>query len=115
MGSFDGAEICELIRIYLLEKLSPILGKENFGLYRDDALVLDNSTIGAVLERMRKDIISIFKNECLFYYIRNKSHPSTLFGCYIQPINRKLFPIQKVNNKPLYTNTKSNHAYTIIK
>ena len=28
MGSFDGAEICEIIRIYLLEKLSPLLGKE---------------------------------------------------------------------------------------
>ena len=25
MGSFDGAEICEIIGIYLLEKLSPLL------------------------------------------------------------------------------------------
>ena len=36
MRSFDGAEICEIVGIYLLEKLSPLLGKENFGLNRDD-------------------------------------------------------------------------------
>ena len=32
--SFDWAEICEIVGIYLLEKLSPLLGKENFGLQR---------------------------------------------------------------------------------
>ena len=40
MGSFDGNEICEIVGIYLLEKLSPLLGKENFGLYRDFGLAL---------------------------------------------------------------------------
>ena len=30
MGSFDGAEICEIVGIYLLDKLSNLLGKENF-------------------------------------------------------------------------------------
>ena len=27
MGSFDGTEVCEIVGIYLLEKLSPLLGK----------------------------------------------------------------------------------------
>ena len=40
MGSFDGNEICEIVGIYLLEKLSPLLGKEKFGLYRDFGLAL---------------------------------------------------------------------------
>ena len=65
MGSFDGAEICEIVGIYLLKKLSPLLGKENFGLYRDDGLATVNSSSGPVLDKMRKDIISIFKNEGL--------------------------------------------------
>ena len=29
MGSFDGAEVCELVGLYLLDKLSKILGKDN--------------------------------------------------------------------------------------
>ena len=55
MGSFDGAQICEIIGIYLLEKVSPLLRKENFGLYRDDGLATVNSSSGPVLDRMRKD------------------------------------------------------------
>ena len=38
MGSLDGAEVCELVRLYLLDKLSAITGKPSTGLYRDDGL-----------------------------------------------------------------------------
>lgn len=36
MGSFDEAEISELVGLYVLSKLSVLLRKENVGLYRDD-------------------------------------------------------------------------------
>ena len=44
MGSFSGAEICELVGLYIQSKLEKILPKSNFGLYRDDglALLMDN-------------------------------------------------------------------------
>ena len=29
MGSFDGAEICELVGLFLLDRLASVLGKEN--------------------------------------------------------------------------------------
>ena len=95
MGSFDGTEICGIVGIYLLEKLPPLLGKENFRLYRDDGLATVSSSSGPVLYRMRKDITSILKTWGSFYYNRDKSHRKRLFWCYIQPINRKVFPIQK--------------------
>jgi hypothetical protein len=38
MGSFDGAEICELVRLFILNHLGKRFGKENIGLYRDDGL-----------------------------------------------------------------------------
>ena len=40
MGSFDGAEICELVGIYILTHLSKIVPKKNVGLYRDDGLLI---------------------------------------------------------------------------
>ena len=40
MGSFDGAEIYELVGLYIQSKLEKILPKSNFGLYRDDGLVV---------------------------------------------------------------------------
>ena len=65
MGSFDGAEICELVGLYLLDKLSSLIGRKNVGLYRDDGLAAINSSSGPVLDKMRKNIIALFKNEGL--------------------------------------------------
>ena len=65
MGSFDGAEVCELVGLYLLDKLSKLLGKDNVGLYRDDGLAAVKSTSGPVSDKMRKNIITLFKNDSL--------------------------------------------------
>ena len=45
MGSYDGAEICELVGLFLLHELSTIIPKDLTGLYRDDGLaILQNSS-----------------------------------------------------------------------
>ena len=36
MGSYDGAEICELVGLYILQVLGEKYGKDKIGLYRDD-------------------------------------------------------------------------------
>ena len=64
-GSFDGAEICELVGLYLLDKLSTLIGRKNVGLYRDNKLATINSSSGPVLDKMRKNIIALFKKERL--------------------------------------------------
>ena len=38
MGSYDGAEVCELVGIYLLHQVNTEFPNINFGLYRDDVL-----------------------------------------------------------------------------
>lgn len=43
MGSYDGAQACELIGLYMLSKLTPLL-KSSVGLYRDDGLIACNAT-----------------------------------------------------------------------
>ena len=40
MGSFDGAEICKLVGLYVQSKLEKIFPKSNFELYRADELAL---------------------------------------------------------------------------
>ena len=40
MGSYNRAEFCELARIYLLGKLSPLIGIKNVGLSRDEVTIL---------------------------------------------------------------------------
>ena len=51
MGSFDGAEVCELVGLYLLhllqETTTPVSSGVDLGLYRDDLLgVTRGSEVG---------------------------------------------------------------------
>ena len=63
MGNFDGAEICELVVIYMLNVLGEKYGKERVGLYRDDGLASFENVSGPQAEKIRKDVIKIFKQE----------------------------------------------------
>ena len=65
MGSFDRAEICELVGLYFIDKLLRLIGRKNIELYRDDGLGAINNSSGPVLVKMRKNIIALFKNEDL--------------------------------------------------
>ena len=61
MGSFDGAELCELIGIYiqsLLVNSIELIEKENTGLYRDDGLILLRNINSQQTDRLRKRIIN---------------------------------------------------------
>ena len=40
MGSYDGAEICELVDLFILNRLRKKFGKKNLGLYRDNGLAI---------------------------------------------------------------------------
>ena len=62
MGSFDRAEICELVGLYIQSKLEKILPKSNFGLYRDDGLALLRNLNAQQTEKIRKNIIGVFKD-----------------------------------------------------
>ena len=64
MGAYDGAEVTQLIGLYLLQILSHLIPIEDLGLYRDDGLaVLEGN--GPMVERLRKEVIKIFKDNGL--------------------------------------------------
>ena len=46
MGSYDGAEICELVGTHLLSLLTNTIDKKYCGLYRDDGLIILRNTNG---------------------------------------------------------------------
>ena len=62
MGSKDGAEICELTGIYILSQFSTLLPQEHIGLYRDDGLILLRNKNGQLADRIRKNVIKLFKD-----------------------------------------------------
>lgn len=54
MGSYDGAETCELVGCYLLSQLKEMPGL-NIGLHRDDGLAILDQTLKET-ERIKKEI-----------------------------------------------------------
>ena len=65
IGSYDEAEISELIGLYLLNRLSTVIDKSSTGLYRNDGLAAINNANPPKLDRIRKNIIALFNEEGL--------------------------------------------------
>ena len=62
MGSYDGAEVTDLVGLFLLRDLESLLGKGSVGLYRDDGLANLTSVSGPQADRIRKQLIKCFKD-----------------------------------------------------
>ena len=71
MGSFDGAELCKLVVLYLLSKLQDLFGIPSVSLYRDCGLAAVRSQSGRILYKLRKYIIEVFKSEGLSITIQS--------------------------------------------
>ena len=65
MGAYDGAEICELVGLFLLSTLSASYPKENIGLYRDDGLAIFKDINGRTADIIRKQFHALFKRNKL--------------------------------------------------
>ena len=53
MCSYDGAELCELVGLYLLDLLTKEFGKQNIGLYRYNGLTCFENTLGHDSEKIK--------------------------------------------------------------
>ena len=60
MGAYDGAEICELIDIFMLSLLSKHINKNHIGLYRDNGLAILKNTSCQEAEKLKKKLQKIF-------------------------------------------------------
>ena len=118
MGSYDRAEVCELVGLYLLNRLSTVillLIKRVLVLCREDGLAATKNTNSPNLDSIRKDIIALFKEEGSSITIETNLVETVFLDVSFNLATKKYFHFQKVNNTPLYINVYSNHPPTIIK
>ena len=64
-SDFDGAEVCELVGLYLLNILKSEFGGKNIRSYRDNGLSYFENKSGPELEKIKKKICKIFKDNGL--------------------------------------------------
>ena len=114
MGCFDGAEVCQLVGTYILDKLSRLLDKNDVGLYRDDGLGVLRNISGPAIDRKRKQIIKLFKDCKLNITIQTNVHVANFIDTQFNLNNMSFKPYLKPNNNSVYINKDSNHPPSVI-
>ena len=65
LGSYDGAEVCELVDLFILHQLFQFEGVQNIGLHRDDSLAILENAWSPTSECIKKKIIKLFHKHSL--------------------------------------------------
>ena len=85
MGSYDGAEICELVGLFILNHLGKTFGRENVGLYRDDGLAIIKNRSARLADKTRKELHKVFEQFDLKITAEANLHVVKLSGCNFRP------------------------------
>ena len=115
MGAFDGAEICELVGCFILNKLSQKYNKRDVGLYRDDGLAVFKNISGPQSEKIKKDFQKTFQNHGLEIVIECNVKIVNYLDVTLNLTNGTFQPYRKPDNITSYIHTQSNHPPNIIK
>jgi len=73
MGSYDGAETCELVGTYMLSLITPKF-KGQVGLYRDDGLAVCKATPKQT-KKTKQEVSEIFKSNGLKITMEGNKKP----------------------------------------
>ena len=115
IGCYDGANVCELVGVFILHLLKTLMRKENVGLYRDNGQgILRNSPVHEI-ERKRKQIIQIFKTCGLNITVETNLKTVYFLDVRLDLIDNTYQPYRKPNSKTGYINKHSNHPPNILK
>ena len=112
MGSYDGAETCELVGLFLLFQLQHL--NINIGLYRDDGLA-SCSLPPHQIENNKKQICKIFKDNKLDITIEANLKVVDFLDVTLDLNTGTFRPFIKPNDTPLYVHKQSNHPPNILK
>ena len=111
MGSYDGAEVCETVGLYMLSLLEPT--GVNLGLYRDDLLGV-TSLKGRPLEMMRQKIMSIFQQNGLKVVGAVNLEATDFLDIFLDLRAGTHRCFAKEGDKPNYVHKQSNHPPSVL-
>ena len=112
MGSWDGAEVCDIVGMYLLSQISDI--NLNIGLYRDDGLAVSALT-PRQNELTKKKLCQIFKANGFNITIEANKKSVNFLDVNFNLETETFKPYMKPNQTPVYVHTESNHPPSILK
>ena len=118
MGSLDGAEISELIGLYMLNEAKNNisgLNSANNGLYRDDGLIMLGKYSGPRREKIIKDLHKLYKSHGLRITIASTGPVANYLDVTLDLSDGSHRSYRKPNDTPVYINAASSHPPSILK
>ena len=115
IGAYDGAEVFELVGIFVLYQLSHIYNKNNIGLYRDDGLAVFRNTSGPQTEKIKKHFQSIFRRNNLSIIKKCNLKIVDYLEVTLNLSDGSYKPFHKPNSEINYIHKGSNYHPRIIK
>ena len=115
MGTYDGAEVFELIGIFMLSVLSKHINQNHIGLYRDDGLAILKSTSGPEAEKLKKEFQKLFKEKDLDIIIQCNLKITNYLDITLNLNDGSYRPYRKPNEETNYILINSDHQASIIK
>ena len=115
MGAYDGAEVCEIVGLFLLNNLANKYDKNIVGLYRDDGLALFKNINGHRADKIRKEFHQLFKENGLSLEIKCNLKTVNYLDITLDLNTGTYKPYRKPNDQTLYIHAQSNHPANILK
>ena len=115
MGAPDGAEVCELVGLMLLDEIKRRFPELDFGLYRDDGLAVHRRIPGPQLDAIRKNLHRLFAKYDLRITVETSQTKVNFLDVTLNLTGDSYAPYRKPNDTPLYINVHSNHPPNVIK
>ena len=114
MGSWDGAETCELIGTYILDSLKDIIPCTHVGIYRDDGLgVINGSPQHA--EKVKKKLCEKFKEFGLQITVQTNTTIADYLDVTLNLKEKEYKPYAKPESSQMYVHKESNHPPVVAK
>ena len=107
MGSYDGAETCELVGSFLLSQLQDL--DVNIGLHRDDGLAISNAYPRRT-ENVKKHICRVFNQNGLRITTEANKQIINFLDVTLNLNNNTYQPFTKPNTTLQYVHRESNHT-----
>ena len=115
MGAYDGAEVCELICIFMLSILKKHIKKNHIGLYRDDSLPILKNNSSPEAEKLKKNFQKLFKEKDLDIIVQCNLKITNYFNITLNLDDGSYRPYRKPNKETNYIRIISDHPPSIIK
>lgn len=114
MGSYDGAEICELVGLFILHHMGKRFDKNTFGLYRDDGLAVFKNLTARTAHKTKDELIRIFAEFGLKITTQANMKFVDFLDVTLNLQTGTYRPYMKPDNNPLYVNNNSSHPPSVL-